>query len=214
MTTQCTAKARTTGNQCNNPAMIGKTKCRMHGGKTPKGISSPHFKTGRYSKGNANLVAKYNEALANPTILSLKEDLATVDVRLNALWSQLEGSGTQQAWVDLDKQFKKLVKAQRAKDADTSTEALNEIGRLIQDGSKDTRLWSEFANLQDHRRKLFESQSRHYEREKSYTSNDILLLTFGAVLELISKTVDDREVKGKLADGIDHIINSTLISGG
>lgn len=185
----------------------------MHGAKTPRGIAAPTFKTGRYSKGNANLVAKYNEALANPTILSLKEDIATIDTRLNVLWEQIEGSGTQSAWVGLDKQFKKLVKAQREKDTETSAEALNEIGRLIQEGSKDTKLWEEFTNLQDHRRKLFESQSRHYEREKSYTSNDILLLTMGAILELIAKTVDDREVKGRLAEGIDHIINSTLISG-
>ena len=33
---QCTAHARTTGEQCRNPAMNGATVCRMHGGAAPQ----------------------------------------------------------------------------------------------------------------------------------------------------------------------------------
>ena len=47
---KCDAKAKRTGERCMLPAMIGSTKCRVHGGKTPKGADSPHFKHGRYSK--------------------------------------------------------------------------------------------------------------------------------------------------------------------
>lgn|SRR5574337_88324 len=47
---QCTATSKRTGQQCQQPAMHGSTKCYHHGGATPRGAKSPHFKTGLYSK--------------------------------------------------------------------------------------------------------------------------------------------------------------------
>lgn len=35
---QCTAKSRTTGEQCRQRAMIEQTKCRFHGGKSPNAL--------------------------------------------------------------------------------------------------------------------------------------------------------------------------------
>lgn len=36
MTDRCTAKARSTGEQCKNPPIKGATVCRMHGGSAPQ----------------------------------------------------------------------------------------------------------------------------------------------------------------------------------
>jgi len=46
---RCTARAKTTGEQCKNPAVAGSDKCRMHGGKTPRGVESASYKHGLYS---------------------------------------------------------------------------------------------------------------------------------------------------------------------
>ena len=35
---QCTAKSRTTGEQCRQRAMVEQTKCRFHGGKSPNAL--------------------------------------------------------------------------------------------------------------------------------------------------------------------------------
>ena len=35
---QCTAKSRTTGEQCKQRAMVEQTKCRFHGGKSPNAL--------------------------------------------------------------------------------------------------------------------------------------------------------------------------------
>ncbi len=52
---RCTAKSKRSGKQCKNPAMRGKDKCPMHGGKTP-------IKHGLYSKyAPALLAAKIEE---------------------------------------------------------------------------------------------------------------------------------------------------------
>lgn len=46
---QCTATSKRTGQRCHKPAMIDRTVCQIHGGKTPRGVASPHFHHGRYS---------------------------------------------------------------------------------------------------------------------------------------------------------------------
>ena len=46
---KCNAKTRT-GTPCKRSPAKGSTRCRLHGGATPKGIDSPHFKHGMYSK--------------------------------------------------------------------------------------------------------------------------------------------------------------------
>jgi len=43
---QCTAKSKRSGKRCKRWASPGRTKCRMHGGRTPRGKDSPHFKHG------------------------------------------------------------------------------------------------------------------------------------------------------------------------
>ena len=44
---KCGAKTRS-GGKCQRPALKN-GRCKLHGGKTPRGAESPHFKDGRYS---------------------------------------------------------------------------------------------------------------------------------------------------------------------
>jgi hypothetical protein len=47
---RCTAKSKRSGKRCKNPAVAPSDKCRMHGGKSLKGIAAPAFKDGKRSK--------------------------------------------------------------------------------------------------------------------------------------------------------------------
>lgn len=47
---KCGARRRGTDKLCQLPTMSGRRRCRLHGGLTPRGDASPHFKHGRYSK--------------------------------------------------------------------------------------------------------------------------------------------------------------------
>lgn len=47
---RCKATSKRTGERCKNPAVTGYDVCRLHGGKTPRGLDSPNYKTGLYSK--------------------------------------------------------------------------------------------------------------------------------------------------------------------
>ena len=45
----CGAKTRS-GGRCKNLAMFPAGRCRMHGGKSLRGLASPRYKHGKYSK--------------------------------------------------------------------------------------------------------------------------------------------------------------------
>ena len=47
---RCKATSKRSGERCKNPAVTGYDVCRIHGGKTPRGIASPNYKTGLYSR--------------------------------------------------------------------------------------------------------------------------------------------------------------------
>ena len=56
-------------------------RCRLHGGKSPAGLASPHYKDGRYSKAlPARLAARYATAEADPRLLELRDEVALTDV--------------------------------------------------------------------------------------------------------------------------------------
>ena len=93
ITRQCTAMSKRSGVQCRKPAMRGRTVCLAHGGRTPRGVASPHFKTGRYSRSlPVHLVADYERARQDTTLLSLRDDIALNETMIVTLLQQLDES--------------------------------------------------------------------------------------------------------------------------
>ena len=98
ITRQCTATSKRSGNQCRKPAMRGRTVCLAHGGRTPRGVASPHFKTGRHSRSlPGHLVADYERALNDPKLLSLRDEIALNEAMLVTVLHQLGDDPNQPA---------------------------------------------------------------------------------------------------------------------
>jgi len=86
----CGAKTRQ-GNPCQRSPARGRTRCRLHGGATPRGRASPHFKTGKYSKFLPHrLIGRYKEGQTDPDLRGLKSDIAIVQVWIIELLQQLK----------------------------------------------------------------------------------------------------------------------------
>ncbi len=86
----CGAKTRQ-GNPCQLPPARGRTRCRLHGGATPRGRASPHFKTGKYSSFLPDrLIGRYEEGQAAADLRSLRSEIALLQVRIIELLGQLK----------------------------------------------------------------------------------------------------------------------------
>ena len=64
----------------------GRTRCRLHGGDTPQGIASPHYRGKGYSRSiPAHLKDIYEAHFNDPDLLSLHKEIALCDTRIEDL---------------------------------------------------------------------------------------------------------------------------------
>lgn len=78
----CGAKSKSTGQPCKLKAgygtdHLGTGRCKFHGGKTPRGPDSPHFKHGRYASAfKGQFKEHFEAAMADGQPLDLLPELA------------------------------------------------------------------------------------------------------------------------------------------
>jgi len=115
---QCRAISKRSGERCRKHSSKGLNVCSMHGGKSLRGVDSPRFKTGRHSRYlPANMVEKYEQALADEELMRLNDEIALVDALLQNQLEYLNQEGEEPvAWAQvmgLVEQRRKLVDTER-----------------------------------------------------------------------------------------------------
>ena len=129
---QCGAKTRK-GGQCKRSPSAGRTRCRLHGGATPSGVGSPHFKHGRYSKVlPTGLRKKFEEAGKDPLLLSHEPELKLLDVKLSELIGELGQGGGPETFAELQKAWKELQAANLAEDEARISTCISTIDGIFQ----------------------------------------------------------------------------------
>jgi hypothetical protein len=88
---------------CQRMPVPGKQRCRLHGGLTPRGIASPHFKTGEHVRdrrfdyaavlGHSRLGELYAHARAADDPLSTKQQIAIYEARIAQALERISSSG-------------------------------------------------------------------------------------------------------------------------
>ena len=157
---RCGAKTRN-GDPCASWPVGGRTRCRMHGGKTPRGPANANYIVGGIQFLPARMFAAYRDAALDPELMSLRQDLALLDARiidvLNA-WipARQAAFGWRCARHGHD------CRRSRAGDVDGYQEAFADVARLVNNGVGDTAAWRDVGALIEQRRKLVESEQNDW----------------------------------------------------
>ncbi len=115
----CTATSKQTGERCKNRPTPGRTVCQHHGGKTPRGLDSPAFKHGRYSRAFQGLGGeRFAEIMADPELLSTRAEIVALTVRLERLIERAEEAKPAAG----DKAWSQIIKTAEALSALRNTE--------------------------------------------------------------------------------------------
>ena len=111
----CGARTRK-GTPCQNAAMEN-GRCRMHGGKVPRGAELPQFAHGRYSKSMPDRLAeRYEEALSDEERHDLRDEIALAETKIADLLASIERSADESlAWQDVERW---IARKQRAVESD------------------------------------------------------------------------------------------------
>ena len=209
---QCTAKVYKTGQQCRRRAVDGMKVCQVHGGATPRGIASPHYKDGRYSKVlPTRLAARYMEAQRDPALLELREDVALLDARLADLLARVDTGESGAIWQSLAAARKEAIDAKQAGKQEEQAKALNTIMQLISQGHADYRAWGEVGAVLEQRRKLVESERKRLVEAQQTLTVEKAMLLIGAIGGIIKAHVSDRTTLSKISADISAL--TTLEAG-
>jgi hypothetical protein len=202
---QCTATVYKTGQQCKRRAVTGYKVCQVHGGKTPRGVASPHYKTGRYSKVlPARLAARYIESQADPRLLELRDDISLLDARLEDLLARVDTGESGALWGKL-----LTAKTELASISGTSAEAtlkrqalMGYILDLITKGHADHQAWRELGGVLEQRRKLVESERKRLVEMQQVVTSERMVILIGQMVTIIKEHVHDRGILQAISGSI------------
>lgn len=198
---QCTAKSKQSGKQCKRQAVPGMTVCYMHGGATPTGVASPHFKHGRYSKYlPSQLLEKYKDASQDADLLALRDEISLIDVRIRELVEKIPQGGATHSWIDLRAAWGELLSAQRNNDETKMRLAFLKVGDIIRNGAEEAAVWQSIEQSLETRRRLTSAEAKRLtDMNQVITAEKAIALVY-AVLDAVKTPILEYESKGMPAD--------------
>ncbi len=207
---QCTAKAKSTGLQCTQPAIQGSTKCRYHGGKTPKGIASPHYKgKGRSKYIPVNLLAHYQDAKNNPDLLNLHADIHLIDALLLSNFQYLDTEESGEAWKAIRKSVIDMQLAFNKDDYGKCLILLAEMRDIIDRRVLHYATEQEIRDKLEQRRKLVETVHKiDFQKERAITAEQAMLL-MSALLDSVRRNVTDNGALSAVQADFIRLVGST-----
>jgi hypothetical protein len=191
----CGARTKHDGTPCERSPIRGRTRCRLHGGKSLAGPGCPHFRSGRYSAYlPERLRGRYEQAEQDAELLSLKSEIALTDARLVDLLSRVDTGESGQRWASLTKAYEEFQTSWRARDVPKMNVALAKIERDIAQATDDRDAWAEIGALVEQRRKLVESEAKHLIMHQQMLSLEEAIALMHRVVNIVTRHVSDRQV--------------------
>lgn len=216
---RCKATSKGTGLQCENPAMKGREVCYHHGGKTPRGVDSPHFKTGErslyYLPTKLQKIASEIPAEFDKDVLSRNTLLTEAFIR-QKLETLEDAPDSREAWESLRSELDKLIKAFSDEAYGQVAISLDKIGRLC-----DERILYHMG-VSEIRRDLAEQRANQkaiadieFKGQNAIPVSQLIKFLL-SITEIAAAVISNPKERYALFDGIDRLIGantSVIVSG-
>ena len=204
--TFCGAKTRSSG-ECRQPAMKN-GRCRLHGGKSLKGIESPSFKTGRHSKYMPKeLLSAYQDAKQDTELLSVRAEIALMDVMLSGLLPKLNTGQSIEGWYELKRLIPSVNRAIKSGDVTGFKSTFETMANIINDNVTHYDTEHEIKDTIDTRRKLVETEHKIALQGERSISVEQLMLLMTQVLAVIQSVVKEEKQRYAIAVGLQDLLS-------
>lgn len=198
---RCQRWIKSRDKQCQKPAVHARDYCKTHGGNGGKlvgplhpqwkgGISTDKLRLGRWAdKIPSQLKPDYIEALHDPEILSMQDEIALVNTRLG------EVLRTATSYIDpaeLGAAVTALGSALAAKDQSMIQAHYNRLQDLATNHGNSERAWSYAMKLTDRRRTLVEAENRRLVQKDMFMAREQVQRYAATIVEIVTRHVHDR----------------------
>src|SRR2546428_11955399 len=144
---KCTGHCKD-GRPCGQPAMRGKTVCKMHGGLSKSGMANGNYRTGKYSRVlPVRLQQSYEEATHNPQLLSVRHDLAACEAMIQEAFARFDSGESGAAWRALQAALAAFEAAERRGDDAVMVAHLATMRALIRRGTREQAIIEDICTL-------------------------------------------------------------------
>lgn len=215
MNALCGAKKRGKDETCRGIAMAN-GRCRLHGGKQPQGIARPNFATGRYSKYlPSRLAGRYEEAIADPDLMALKDDIGLLDTRLVGVVESLDTGESADAWSSLFALWQQLdqdmsVLLDEGETPETMERTVAAIGETVRNGLSKGYVWNEIRGLLKERAALVGAEQKRLVEMQQYVTATQAMGFVASVMTSVKRHVRDRDALAAISSDLTGL---TLRSG-
>lgn len=203
----CRAKRRSGEGFCRAAAMVGTNRCRIHGGSTPRGIASPHFKHGIYSKALPTRLFRkevYRESLRederedfdrlrlDENITSLSAEIAILRMRVEDLLKLRDVGNTADAWKTAREATKAMIRARKYDQELEFDKAFDKLCEaLLED--VDYNYHKEITAQIEQVRKLTDTEQRRLLSMQQLVTSNEFMTALNAILRAVKDNVSNRE---------------------
>jgi hypothetical protein len=170
--------------------MVGKTVCRLHGGKSLAGLAHPSLRHGRYSKDlPARLVARYEDARTDPQLASVREEIGLVEARLHELLQRLDDGDPGPQWGKLAQAWKAYRRAVEVGDDLTAMAAQTLLDEGLEAGAHECLLWQEVSKKIEQLRQWRQTEHRRLVEMEQLITAERAHVLLGALLAVMQQAV-------------------------
>lgn len=187
------------GTACQQPAMKN-GRCRMHGGKTPRGVELPQFSHGRYSKAVPDrLSVRYEEALSDEERHDLRDEIALSEAKIGDLLAGMRHEESDSLLLLLQDKGRQMRAAQNQGDQEHTEALVQEILSLIRHGGDEALAWRDVDRWIARKTRTVEADVRIAATKQQMISVEEMMAILGLVLDAIRRHVPDQSVRSALA---------------
>lgn len=188
---RCGAHARSTGKPCRRFAIAERNRCRLHGGKTPRGILAANWKHGYYSQAlPADVAALARRASADPELRGMKTQIAITDARVHELCANLKTGGG--AWGLALAAMGRLERA--GDDLNAARTALIDLKAAIEGGRNRERAWAEIRELFQERDRLLTGEVNRHKATADTINADRVAAFMVGMIDALREESQDRDL--------------------
>ena len=184
------------GQFCPSYPVHGSKRCRIHGGKSLKGIAHPNWQGGKRPERLVEVLPERlkeagTRAALDPTLGSLRGQMSVLEARMVELLDGLDTEAYGKIWEFLGEALSERERCQF--NSPNWKESDNHIQQLIRDGMVHQMTWQEIRETADLSRKLSDSEHRRLERLRAMIPADRVLAAMDSILTAVREVVDDQD---------------------
>lgn len=202
------AKSKRTGRPC-RAAALSNGRCKNHGGLSLRGENHPAYRTGAYARQRAlpeRLAERFQDAVADPDLLSARSDVALLELRIVEIVGRLQSGESGQLWKRLADQWAELQFASQTKDTEGFQSALDGLGRIIRAGAHEEQVWAELADAIENKARTAERESRRLVQLRQVLTIESAMALVTGLTDAVRMEVGDPAIRQRIGERLEKLL--------